>query len=116
MISVKFRTRKCFIWQNAPLHFSEILPEPQRRCFSYFHLSPRCFHRRARPAICRIAAAVAAAVGLLGQFLDEGVFLLLIGFFRLIRNALIPAIFSQGLPHGSHDLRKLRVTLVLGGR
>ena len=63
-----------------------------------------------------LAAAVAAAVGLAGQFLDEGVFLLLIGFFRLIRNALIPAIFSQGLPHGSHDLRKLRVTLVLGGR
>ena len=42
-----------------------------------------------------LAAAVAAAVGLAGQFLDEGVFLLLIGFFRLIRNALIPAIFSQ---------------------
>lgn len=63
-----------------------------------------------------LAAAVAAAVGLAGQFFDEGVFLLLIGFFRLIRNALIPAIFSQGLPHGSHDLRKLRVTLVLGGR
>ena len=63
-----------------------------------------------------LAAAVAATVGLAGQFLDEGVFLLLIGFFRLIRNALIPAIFSQGLPHGSHDLRKLRVTLVLGGR
>ena len=63
-----------------------------------------------------LAAAVAAAVGLAGQFLDEGVFLLLIGFFRLIRNVLIPAIFSQGLPHGSHDLRKLRVTLVLGGR
>ena len=63
-----------------------------------------------------LAAAVTTAVGLAGQFLDEGVFLLLIGFFRLIRNVLIPAIFSQGLPHGSHDLRKLRVTLVLSGR
>ena len=73
-------------------------------------------HGVSAKASAGLAAAVAAAVGLAGQFLDEGVFLLLIGFFRLIRNALIPAIFSQGLPHGSHDLRKLRVTLVLGGR